>query len=287
MPLYPPLSGLFIVFGTYVLPNPLTVHNLRGDKMRGDSKRSESLALEVTPVKILGSAVNILNKNLLEVTDTVQESMRIWRDNRAAGAPAAPAIAPETQGDRLTISKEALEAYKTGVKQLYEPAPVSVDAEIFGLTPEDRILIMVLEKALGIRIRTEDDLAEAITGSGKSIAAKVQEIMEAAKKQAEALKQAATPPDRAGWGYLYGQDESEDEDQSFRINALVKTKDNREIPVTVDLRMPKDLAQSSTLVARKGDANRAEPVVVHYNGFAADLRGTRFVLDLRAPSTRT
>ncbi|MGE5579362.1 MAG: hypothetical protein ACM3WU_04880 [Bacillota bacterium] len=188
-------------------------------------------------MRILGSAVNVTGKHSLDIAESVQESMRIWREYRAAGAPAVPAIDSETQGDRLTISQEALEAYKAESQPLCQAAPVSVDAELFGLTPQDRILIMVLEKALGIRIKTTDDPLETTAESGKSIAARVQEIMEAAERQAEALKQAATPPDRAGWDYIFKNRESQIETKSpsFEASALVRTEDGQEITFVFEL----------------------------------------------------
>lgn len=251
--------------------------------MRGDSKRSELLALEVAPVKILGSAINITSKHSLEVSETVQDPARMWKDGRAAGTPAAPVTISETQGDRLTISKEALEAYRAEARLLGEPAPVSVDAEIFGLTPEDRILIMVLEKALGIQIKTPDDLKRAVTGAGKSIAAKVKEVMEAAEKQAEALKQAATPPDRAGWRYFYESSESplEAENISIGIGAVVKTADGQEVPVQLQFKIPLSYASPSD-----GDAGSDRSLIVNYNGPAADLAHKSFIFDLDAGSAR-
>ncbi len=109
-------------------------------------------------MKILGTTVNPTSRHALETTQTKQESLRIWRDARPETAsPVTAASIGPLQVDRLTISRAAMEAYQGAPVQVTDDtSPIAVDAEFFGLTPEDRILILILERALGIRIRTEE-----------------------------------------------------------------------------------------------------------------------------------
>lgn len=241
--------------------------------------------LEATPVKILGATVLMNNRHSLDIAETRQESLRVWRDTRSTSAPSAAAIqADPIQGDRLTISKEALQAYNCGAAQAAEPSPISVDPEFFGLSPEDRLLILILEKALGIRIRTPDQLKNATKGTGKTLAAEVQQIQEAAARQAEALKQAATAPSRAGWGYIYERHESyqESETMSFTAKGLVNTADGKQISIQIQLNMTRSFSATNSVTLRGGDAKVVDPLAINYDGPAADFKKTTFVFDLDA-----
>ena len=243
------------------------------------------MALEVAPVKVLGSAVSLTSKHALEVAETKQESLRIWRDARpAVASPSVAAPIEPVHGDRLTISKEALEAYNNTPAQAADTSAIAVDAEFFGLTPDDRLLILILEKALGIRIRTADQIKKAAKGSGKGFADRVQEAIAAAQKQAEALKEAATAPSKAGWGFIYERHEShmETEALSFKANGIVNTADGKQIAIQLQFNMSRSFAATSSLTIRGGDAKVVDPLVINYDGPAADFKDTTFVFDLDA-----
>lgn len=109
-------------------------------------------------MKILGSTINLTSRHAFEATETRQESLRVWRDALPETAsPVAEASIEPLQADHLTISRTVVEAYQGAPTQAAEDtSPIAVDAEFFGLTPDDRILISILERALGIRIRTEE-----------------------------------------------------------------------------------------------------------------------------------
>ncbi len=241
------------------------------------------MALEVTPVKILGSTIALGSKHSLDVTETRQESLRVWKEARTQTAPSVTAAQPEpVQGDRLTISKEALQAYQSGAAQSAETSPISVDSEFFGLSPEDRLLILILEKVLGIKVKTPSQLERAAKGTDEGLAAEMQRIAQSASKQAEALKQAVTPPSRQGWGYILERSQSYEETEtlSFAAKGLVNTADGRQISIDIQVNMKREFLAKSSLTVRGGDAKIVDPLVINYDGPAADLKQTSFVFDL-------
>lgn len=87
-----------------------------------------------------------------------------------------------------------------------------------------------------------------------------------------------------GWGLEYSHHEShyESESTTFHAEGVVKTKDGEEIRFALDLQMDRDfLSQESTLI-RAGDAAKIDPLVINFNGSAAELTNMRFAFDLDA-----
>jgi hypothetical protein len=87
-----------------------------------------------------------------------------------------------------------------------------------------------------------------------------------------------------GWGLEYSHHEShyESESTAFHAEGVVKTKDGEEIRFALDLQMDRDfLSQEKTLI-RAGDAAKIDPLVINFNGSAAELTNMQFTFDLDA-----
>ncbi|PJI96354.1 hypothetical protein CLU85_1097 [Acidovorax sp. 69] len=87
---------------------------------------------------------------------------------------------------------------------------------------------------------------------------------------------------RAGFGLVYEQREviEETERTQFAVEGLVRTADGQEIRFTLQLDMQRSYRQESSISLRLGDAVAVDPLVINFDGTAAQLQNQRFAFDL-------
>jgi hypothetical protein len=92
------------------------------------------------------------------------------------------------------------------------------------------------------------------------------------------------PPQRAGFGIAYDRHEvrEETEHTSFSADAVIRTTDGKEIRLNVDLSMSRSYREETSVSLRAGDAVRKDPLVINFDGTAAQLQNRRFSFDLDA-----
>ncbi len=96
--------------------------------------------------------------------------------------------------------------------------------------------------------------------------------------------QAGTDPEspaRQGWGleYQYIQSYYEYESVSFSASGTIQTGDGQEVSFDISLSMSREFYSEQSLAIRAGDA-LTDPLVVNFNGTAAELTQTSFQFDL-------
>ena len=93
---------------------------------------------------------------------------------------------------------------------------------------------------------------------------------------------ASTGPEREGWGveYDYHEEYHEVEQMDFSASGTVVTADGKEISFSLDLSMSREFHESSSIQIRAGDARLVDPLIINYDGPAADLTDTKFSFDL-------
>lgn len=173
----------------------------------------------------------------------------------AAVAPPAAALAPVAS---LASAAEAGQAQQAGAAQ----------AE--GVDPKLEPLIRLVELITGRKVRlfrAEDlraDAAAAPTQTGRTNAGTAQ------------------PP--AGWGLSYERTETRYERQQTQVQVAgtVTTSDGREINFALSLEMRREFLQTSSVSLRAGDALLKDPLVIQFDGPAAELSDLRFDFDLDA-----
>lgn len=94
--------------------------------------------------------------------------------------------------------------------------------------------------------------------------------------------QAAPPPQRAGYGieYDYHAVREESEQTSFAAQGTVNTADGRQIDFQLQLSMSRSYHEETNISVRAGDAVRKDPLVINFDGAAAQLSSQRFSFDL-------
>ena len=226
-------------------------------------------------MKILGSTVVMGSQHSLDKHSVRQETLQLWigaRTAREAPAAAQTARPPDQpKSDELRLSPEA--------KALVSPASgvsVTVAPEVFGLSPSDRMLITILEKVLGIKIEIPDPLLEQVER------AKEESALDDLRQAIAGLNSTSAMPDAIGWGFIYERRESyaESETLSFTVRGLVNTADGKEIAVKIDFNLSREFVSETNLTIRAGDARAVDPLVINYDGPAADLTGSSFTFDI-------
>lgn len=168
---------------------------------------------------------------------------------------------------RLELSAEAQRKLEAAAK---EPPVGGGEDLLKHLKPEDRLKLLILQAMFGIRIRVL---------KGK-----------AAKPLPDDLKAAFASPrqqpteHRQGWGMIYEAHESYQESERLRVavQGQIHTADGAEINFEVQLTMARSFATEEWVRIRAGDAKAKDPLVINFDGQAAELTETRFAFDLDA-----
>lgn len=133
----------------------------------------------------------------------------------------------------------------------------------------------------------------------KAITGREMQLFDASELQrgaADAARSAAdlseTPPpsdavpagdESVGWGlvYEYSEYHHESEQTSFSATGVVKTADGREIAFNAELNMSRSFTSRTQVNLQAGDALK-DPLVVNFNGAAAELTQQQFSFDIDA-----
>jgi len=77
----------------------------------------------------------------------------------------------------------------------------------------------------------------------------------------------------------------ESEQTSFAAQGVIKTSDGKEIQFSLSAEMTREFSQETNVSIRKGDGVKKDPLVINFNGTAAQLTDTKFSFDLNSDGT--
>ncbi|MDP2829880.1 MAG: hypothetical protein Q8O37_14900 [Sulfuricellaceae bacterium] len=216
-------------------------------------------------MKIDSSNILLSSQHTLVEQQTRQESLRMWAgDRRPITLPELPPAPPRMRLDSVSISQEAKTAQKTD--------PAGDAQEAIENDPRMQLVISMVEALTGkkIKILSLKDLQSVNAPSAEAIR--------------DPGQQPPSPPPRAGFGIEYDLHETryEAEQTSFSAQGVVKTSDGREIVFDLQLSMSREHLEQTDVSIRLGDAVRQtkDPLVLNFNGNAAQLSSTKFSFDL-------
>lgn len=150
----------------------------------------------------------------------------------------------------------------------------SCDRDVGAITPRLSMLRDLIERMTGIRLQAvhwrEATAADAPPPSPQSTAP---------------TQSAAGQPN---WGAELEHQTvlEETESTQFAAQGIVRTADGQEIRFSVQLSMQRSYREASSTTVRMGNAVKpVDPLVINFNGTAAQLHGSRFDFDLDTDST--
>lgn len=180
----------------------------------------------------------------------VRESLRVWLDRPAvAAAPAQPSVS-------VDISTAARQ------QQSGESAKVDGSSEGTDSNPQMQLVKTLVEQMTGVRIRIFD-----------------------ARQLQTAKADSAAPAPRASFGAELSRQVSYSETQTatFQASGTIKTSDGKEIQFDLKLAMQYQYSETSQTTLRIGNAPRkTDPLVINFNGTAAQLSDQTFAFDLNS-----
>ncbi len=236
-------------------------------------------------MKIDSAGYSLTSSHLSNTVDESSQSLRVWtgarrpdfetRAGATASAVSLSSAALTALAADLRAAMSALPAPQTAVTA---PPAAAID-EAADAVANDPFLTLVksmVEMLTGhsIRIFSAKDVGHraappSISGPG-------------AAAPAAAPRAAAARP--AGFGIEYDSRTVHQESEQTRITAegTVKTADGREISFKLNVSMTRSYREETSLSIRSGDAVRKDPLVLNFNGTAAQLSDLRFAFDLNS-----
>ena len=155
-------------------------------------------------------------------------------------------------------------------------AEVAKPAETDGQDERDALIT-------DLNIRVLKALFERLTGRKFRMFKAPSQSQEAAVGQQTGTGEQTAPAEQ-GWGVVYERREIFHESETTRFNAtgMVSTADGRQIEIGIDLTMSRSFTSVLEETVRLGDAVLKDPLVLNFNGTAAQLTGQTFSFDIDA-----
>jgi hypothetical protein len=232
-------------------------------------------------MKVASSEVVMASVHSMQETDEKTESLRAW-----IGSPPGER-SRQTEGnrrirDRVTIGGRGPRSQCPCASRRAEPGSEAAKTE------EDEELL----KKDGGKLYLIKKIIEAITGRSMKVFMPEPEGEEATApadapvSDGDTAQRVAEEP--LGWGMEYDSREVhyESERMAFAAEGIIRTEDGREIKFAVSLEMSREFRSEETVSVRAGDAARkVDPLVINFDGSAAELTDMRFAFDLDADGT--
>lgn len=238
-------------------------------------------------MNITGSNLQLSSSHSLLEYQRRHESLNAWRDGPDGRQQinlesSSESLRLEASATRLRLSQPALQPPAAAPQLPATPVDATEAASDVDATVDNigdlkvTLLRLLVEQLTGRRV----DLFDAASLQDSDAATPPPELAEAAASQP--LPQGGDSG-RAGWGVTYSLEEIHYESEATRFTAqgIVHTADGKEIKLTLELDMSREFLSHTSLSVRAGDALK-DPLVINFNGSAAQLAQTTFKFDLDA-----
>ncbi|MFA6499110.1 MAG: hypothetical protein WC256_08375 [Desulfurivibrionaceae bacterium] len=221
-------------------------------------------------MKIAAAAVSLASTHALHEEQVREESLRFWVGNER------PVFAGEEEpaAAQVRISQEGRQLQQAAAQPLVA-ADGAAGTPSETSPPEDpklKAMRLILEALTGKKIR--------ITSFEPASSENAPPYPGAA----QGTKPAESSVARQGWGLEYDllETTSEQESMTFSATGQVATADGQTVDFQLQLAMQREFVTTNRVQIRDGDARLVDPLVINFNGKAAELSGGRFAFDLDA-----
>lgn len=231
-------------------------------------------------MKIASAAVQLKASHFSEERHEVRESLRSWRapaPRQMRDTAPATAIPTAAAADPVKISAEGRAAGTRSSSALEKAADASES------DPNLRLIRQLLVFLTGREPRVFD--ASDLSGGTTSSAPAAGSDGNAQTAAESGNSNAGSAAGNANWGLAYDRTETYRETEQTQLSAsgVVRTADGKEISFSLSLSMSRSYQETSTTSIRMGDTRRTQdPLVINFDGNAAQLSSQRFAFDLNA-----
>ncbi len=226
-------------------------------------------------MKIESSNMLLNSQHTAVKEQTKTESLKMWVGNQrpdfegTAGTPQLPAR------DSVDLSEQARSAANTNRGHIKKVHGKNDETDSIENTPVARLLRMLMESITGKKVKLHIAKPEQEVVDPRAAA----ELTQAANAvQAQKTPQTGS----AGFGLEYDSSETylEAESMSFSARGMVRTSDGKQIDFNLELSMQRAFYSESSTSLRIGDAVQKDPLVINFNGTAAQLTSAKFSFDI-------
>ncbi|MGZ4979303.1 MAG: hypothetical protein ACXV8O_19360 [Methylobacter sp.] len=184
---------------------------------------------------------------------------------------------------------DSLRSWKTPKQQPTDKVSLSSSAQILKTDTQSVDLGKTLDANQGVKFLIVKHMVKAITGYEFKLFSPSEF---AADTGATHVDIATTPPvnqaPSAGFGLVYEHHAvyQESESASFSATGSIKTQDGQSIDFSVKLNMSREFRIETNSSITAGDPEKkVDPLIINFDGNAAELSQTRFEFDLDANGT--
>lgn len=227
-------------------------------------------------MKIASSEVSLASERSYTEENSRTEHLTAWIGNRNPTTSGSTGSSAEAARDRVSISDQGNALGKSLAQGT--DATVSSDSAGGAVGSDDRttsLLQMLIEALTGKKINL-------MSYSSHGTAHAAPPVKNAGASQGNG-QQAPV-----GWGVSYDYQAShyERETTNFQAAGTIKTTDGKEISFSVNLNMDREFISQESISLRAGDAVKVDPLVINFDGTAAELTDTKFAFDLDTDGTK-
>lgn len=224
-------------------------------------------------MRITGSDITLASQHVSVERYERKESLKLWIGDQR------PDFEGNRMNDTVTLSNRGRADEAHARNELRDEAEGTEKTE--GLGPRD-------EESLEPRLELLKTLIEKMTGKKIRVySMKDGHCTEPIPEECSKPKEEPQGNQRAGWGIEYDLHESsyEFESTTFEAKGVIKTADGKEISFDLGLVMEREHLSETDVSLRAGDAVKKDPLVINFNGTAAELSDLRFSFDIDADGT--
>ena len=237
-------------------------------------------------MKIISSDIQMASKNTFASKSEKSENLEIWKGKRperpsnANAGSISGAAAGRSQDvfeDRVTLSPQRQQPRASGhLKQdaIQQCNECQQSESSDGISDQLSVLKLLVERLTGRKI----NVVNYQNLNSGNVAAGADVPVQPSGDQVQTEQ---------GWGISYDSHESYSEVQtaSFASEGTIKTADGREINFSLSIEMSREYYQESNVSFRAGDAVQKDPLVINFDGGAAELTDAKFSFDLDVDGT--
>lgn len=192
---------------------------------------------------------------------SIEENLRIWVGDSPPDAEGIAASDANSMRDSVTIS---IEAHHKAREVQEQPVAEPTEGDESGpIDPKLQTIRRIMEFLTGREIKVMEFVPDTYAAGGP---------------ESVSVQKSG----REGWGmeYDYHEEYHEVEQMGFSASGTILTADGKEISFSLDLSMSREFHEPSSIQIRAGDAKLVDPLIINYDGSAADLTDAKFSFDL-------